>query len=353
MAVGIIVMARSSRDDGSRSRRSPRCGADAPPSSVASSCTRSRSRGGRGHDHDVGRERPQRDCPCRDRPGGHRLRLRRLGVPPVRGQAFGHRGRRGDRGVPVVRIADLEFACKAGTKASTWRTPWSRRARSAMASASAPTPPRERPATPRVLGRGRLRLVPVRRRRRQDHREVLHTYSWATDTPTSGAASTCITRATAAASPASRPTSATPPAPPAASSRRPGSSRRLRLRRLPPAQRQVPDEGRQDARLHRGSAGHRLAVALARQHILRRLADGPDRDPRRCQARRPHPPDLVRLRRRLRLVSSSGPPPGSRGPGAGPKTDPARREKDLLDYGSYAKLRARSGWRSRRWRCAK
>ena len=82
----------------------------------------------------------------------------------------------------------------------------------------------------------------------------------------------------------------------------PTPSRRISLRGLASAQRQVPPARRQAAGLHRRPDQDRPAGRRHRQHLRRQRHDRPDRRARRSPARRPHPAGLLRLRRRLRRL---------------------------------------------------
>ncbi len=87
---------------------------------------------------------------------------------------------------------------------------------------------------------------------------------------------------------------------------------RLQVRRVPPAQRQVPVAGRQAAGIHRAADRGRPADAVHRQHLLRRGASGTGGRAGRGQTGRPHLRRGLRFRRRLRTVSTSPSPTRSR-----------------------------------------
>ncbi len=285
----------------------------------------------------------------RHRPGGHRRRLRRLGVPPLRGEALGHGRRRGHRrrtgGAlrgPRVRLQGRHRGDVRGATALVKAGEIEYAPRR-----SAPTPPRARPATPSST---RPRPAPppsssapttTDRRRRS-----MHTYSFMTDTPdfwrreymhyprhagrfTGEPAYFKHTTRRGARHPgegrASSPTDFA-----YAVFHQPNGKFPMRVgKMLGFTEEQIED---------------RLAVALARQHLLGRLAHRPDGDPRRRQARRPHPDDLLRLRRRLRRASSSRvtePHPRGPGPGAARPGSSSTNSKIYLDYGTYAKFRGK------------
>ena len=277
------------------------------------------------------------------------VRVRGFGVAPVRGQTVGH-GRRGGIGLVTpehphrglrVRVqggTEGMFVAQSLVKAGEIKYGLGYRRRHvagrtrAMRWSTRPRPARQ----PSSLGPTRTNAIVA---------EVLHTYSWTTDTPdfwrreymhyprhgsrftgepayfrTSMSSAKGIMEKLAGLEPS-----------------------RLRPRSIPPAQRQVPDAGRQEARLHPGAARDRMAVAVARQHLLRGLADRLDRHPRHRQAGRPDPADLVRLRRRLGLLHLQNHRPDHRGPATSrPKTRPQLDENQIyVDYGTYAKLRGK------------